>query len=87
MAGCANDGSLDTFAKSNYLNSEALKLTKPGVIILPYNTYFSKEALGDRNMFTTKDADELNDLLLVLQDGGIQVRIYDDGKVQSYLIP
>jgi hypothetical protein len=37
-----NDGSLDTFAKLTYLSSQSLRLTEPGVIILPNNAIFAE---------------------------------------------
>ncbi|MCD5401570.1 hypothetical protein LR013_03130 [candidate division NPL-UPA2 bacterium] len=76
-----NDGSLDTFAKLTYLNSQSLRLTEPGVIVLPNNAILAKVS-RDKNLFTQTT----KDVLVVLQDGGVQTRLYDDGREKRELI-
>jgi hypothetical protein len=62
-----NDGSLDTFANLTYLSSQSLRLTESGVIILPNNAILP-EVSKDKNLF----AQTVKDVLVVLQDGGVQ---------------
>lgn len=76
-----NDGSLDTFAKLTKLGSQSLRLTEPGVAILPNNAILA-EVSRDENLFThtTKD------VLVAMQDGGVQAHLYDDGREKRELI-
>jgi hypothetical protein len=76
-----NDGSLDTFAKLTYLSSKPLRLTEPGVIILPHNAILA-EMSRDKNLFTQTT----KDILAVLQDRGVQAHLYDDGREKHELI-
>ncbi len=76
-----NDGSLQTFAESTYLSPQSLRLTEPGVVILPSNGILAQVSRGE-NLFapTTKD------VLAVMQDSGVPARLYDDGKEKRELI-
>ncbi|MCK4354708.1 MAG: hypothetical protein KAW83_05585 [Dehalococcoidia bacterium] len=76
-----NDGSLDTFAKLTYLSSDTLRLTEPGVTILPNNAILA-EISKDKNLFTQTT----KDVLVALQDGGVQAHLYDDGREKRELI-
>jgi len=76
-----NDGSLDTLAKLIYLSSDALRLIEPGVMILPNNAILA-EVSRDRNLFTQTT----KDVLVALQDGGVQARLYEDGREKRELI-
>ena len=76
-----NDGSLDTFAKLTYLSSQSLRLTEPSVIILPNNAILA-EVSRNKNLFTQTT----KDVLVILQDSGVQAHLYDDGRERRELI-
>lgn len=75
-----NDGTIDTFAKVNFLNSNSLQISGEGVIILPNNTIL--EVSKDSNMFVqiTKE------VYTALNDGGVNSYYYDDGRDKRELI-
>lgn len=76
-----NDGSLDTFAKLTNLSSQSLRLTEPGVVLLPNNAILV-EVSRNENLFTPTT----KDILVAMQDGGVQARLYDDGRKRRELI-
>lgn len=76
-----NDGSLDTFAKLNNLSIKALQLSEKEVIILPDNKRILDKA-KDSNVFVQTS----KEVLVALQEGGVQARLYDDGRESRVLI-
>ena len=76
-----NDSSLDTFAKLTYVSPDKLRLTEPGVVILPNNAMLA-EVSKDKNLFTQTT----KDVLVALRDGGVQARLYDDGREKRELV-
>jgi len=76
-----NDGTLDNFAHLNYLNSQSLRLKKPGVIILPNNTILA-DMPKENNLFTQTS----KDVLEAFQSGGVEAQLYDDNRDKYELI-
>ena len=75
-----NDGLLDTFTKLNNIDSEFLQLSEQEVIILPDNTRYP-EVSKDCNVFL----DMSKEVLIALKEGGLEARLYDDGREKRTL--
>ncbi len=76
-----NDGKLDSFAEFNQLNTEALRLTEPGVIVLPSNSMLL-DMSKENNLFPRAS----KDVLKLLRGSGLAAHLYDDGKDKREII-
>jgi len=75
-----NDGSLDSFAKINNLDSSHLRSPKAEVIVIPTNTYFGGETKF--NLFPESS----KNILLSLREKSIQTVLYENAREKRKLI-
>lgn len=76
----SNDGLLESFARKTGLNPASLQV-EGDVLVLPLNRFFG-ESPNSHNLLPgmTKD------VLMTLQEGGVQAQLYSDGKPERELI-
>lgn len=76
-----NDGLLDTFANLNNLDSQSIRMTSPGVLLLPNNQFLGDES-RNKNLFahTTKE------ILFKFKENGLEAGLYNDDKEKCELV-